>query len=66
MIIIDFKFIINYFLMKVKGEKRQEIPSNQIKDRTFNRLKELQVVIKKESALKELCKKYIIITKIIL
>ena len=26
-------------------------------DKTFNRLKELQVLLKKESALKELCKK---------
>ena len=26
-------------------------------DKTFNRLKELQYVLKKESALKELCKK---------
>jgi hypothetical protein len=26
------------------------------KDKTFNRLKELQILVKKESALKELCK----------
>ena len=37
-----------------------EIESNQHndkdKDKTFNRLKELQALIKKESALNELCK----------
>ena len=27
-------------------------------DKTFNKLKELQTLIKKESALKELCKKF--------
>ena len=62
MIIIDFKFIINYFLMEVKIDKRSEKSQAQINDRTFNRLKELQIVIKKESALKELCKKKTIIT----
>ena len=62
MIIIDFKFIINYFLMEVKIDKRPEKSQAQINDRTFNRLKELQIVIKKESALKELCKKKTIIT----
>ena len=30
---------------------------NQQTDKTFNRLKELQLLLKKESALKELCKK---------
>ena len=29
-------------------------------DKTFNRLKELQTLVKKESALKELCKKLFI------
>ena len=33
-------------------EKPQDI------DKTFNKLKELQLLLKKESALKELCKKY--------
>ena len=32
---------------------------NQQTDKTFNRLKELQLLLKKESALKELCKKII-------
>ena len=32
-----------------------EIPKDI--DKTFNRLKELQILLKKESALKELCKK---------
>ena len=62
MIIIDFKFIINSFLMEVKIDKSPEKSQAQINDRTFNRLKELQIVIKKESALKELCKKKTIIT----
>ena len=34
------------------SEKSQDI------DKTFNKLKELQLLLKKESALKELCKKY--------
>ena len=33
------------------------IDKNQQTDKTFNRLKELQDLLKKESALKELCKK---------
>jgi hypothetical protein len=48
--------------MEVKIDKRPEKSQTQINDRTFNRLKELQIVIKKESALKELCKKKTIIT----
>ena len=32
------------------------INENQQIDKTFNRLKELQLLLKKESALKELCK----------
>jgi hypothetical protein len=32
------------------------IVKNQEEDKTFNRLKELQTLLKKESALKELCK----------
>ena len=35
------------------------IKGNQKEDKTFNRLKELQDLLKKESALKELCKKII-------
>ena len=35
------------------------IDNNQQADKTFNRLKELQLLLKKESALKELCKKII-------
>ena len=35
------------------------IDNNQQTDKTFNRLKELQLLLKKESALKELCKKII-------
>ena len=42
--------------MKEKTNKKPENSPNQINDRTFNRLKELQILIKKESALKELCK----------
>ena len=30
---------------------------NNLKDKTFNKLRDLQSLIKKESALKELCKK---------
>ena len=47
---------------KIKDIKNQkpinsiEIPSNS--DKTFNKLKELQILLKKESALKELCKKH--------
>ena len=48
--------------MKVKSDKRPEKSHDKINDKTFNRLKELQIVIKKESALKELCKKKEIIT----
>ena len=38
-----------------------DIRNNEIKqfDKTFNRLKDLQQLLKKESALKELCKKTI-------
>jgi hypothetical protein len=32
--------------------------NNNPKDKTFNKLRDLQSLIKKESALKELCKKY--------
>ena len=39
-----------------KNKKETKVTSNSSKDKTFNRLKELQALIKKESALKELCK----------
>jgi hypothetical protein len=43
------------------SEENNQIKSSEIKntnnDKIFNRLKELQVLIKKESSLKELCKK---------
>ena len=38
------------------NNKINETESIQDKDKTFNRLKELQALIKKESALNELCK----------
>ncbi len=38
-----------------------EIIDSAQNDRTFNRLRDLQFLIKKESALKELCKKIFII-----
>ena len=37
-------------------EPEQETKINIDKDKTFNKLKQLQELIKKESALKELCK----------
>ena len=43
------------------SEENNQIKISEIKssnnDKIFNRLKELQVLIKKESSLKELCKK---------
>ena len=36
-----------------------KIKFNNQKDKTFNRLRDLQSLLKKESALKELCKKKI-------
>jgi len=52
--------------MEIKNGKKPEIFHNKINDTTFNRLKELQTVIKKESALKELCKNKNIITLFII
>ena len=43
------------YLKSPSGEK-QGLNNNQ-KDKTFNKLRDLQSLIKKESALKELCKK---------
>ncbi len=37
-------------------EKILKTPKNNDKDETFNKLLELQLLIKKESGLKELCK----------
>ena len=42
-------------------DTRPELTPNPINERSFDRLKELQITIKKESALKELCKKKTII-----
>jgi hypothetical protein len=39
----------------MESEKNEEKSSDT--DKTFNRLKELQYLLKKESALKDLCKK---------
>ena len=52
--------------MEIKNGKKPEIFHNKINDTTFNRLKELQTVIKKESALKELCKYKNILTLFII
>ena len=53
------------------GEIKQNQENNNLtepvsmnNDKTFNKLKELQILIKKESALKELCKKILIKFKI--
>ena len=42
-----------------QNQEKKENQQNQQNDKTFNRLKELQDLLKKESALKELCKKII-------
>ena len=38
------------------NENPKEIPSPLDNDKTFNRLQGLQILLKKESALKDLCK----------
>ena len=38
------------------NEKTKEIPLPSDNDKTFNRLQGLQILLKKESALKDLCK----------
>ncbi len=43
------------FIETPKGEVSDL--DNSLNDKTFNRLRDLQSLIKKESALKELCKK---------
>jgi hypothetical protein len=44
---------------ETKDNQNTQISENpQDIDKTFNKLKELQSLLKKESALKELCKKY--------
>ena len=45
----------NDFILTPKSET-PDLSNNQ-NDKTFNRLRDLQSLIKKESALKELCKK---------
>lgn len=42
--------------IQINTGETKEIVSSQ-NDKTFNRLRDLQFLIKKESALKELCKK---------
>jgi DNA replicative helicase MCM subunit Mcm2 (Cdc46/Mcm family) len=41
---------------RISNKKEIEIESTEV-DKTFNKLKSLQDLLKKESALKELCKK---------
>ena len=41
---------------KIEDNKSEIIENSFDNDKTFNRLKELQALLKKESALKELCK----------
>ena len=41
---------------KLSSSPKQENMITPDNDKTFNRLKELQTLLKKESALKELCK----------
>ena len=51
------KTFINNKIDKNKNEnKKKIIPDNSESDITFNKLLELQLLIKKESGLKELCK----------
>jgi hypothetical protein len=45
--------------MKSINERRKKRNTFHEVDKTFNRLKELQALIKKEAALKELCKEKI-------
>ena len=40
----------------ILNEKSKEKPTSSDSDKTFNKLKGLQILLKKESALKELCK----------
>ena len=40
----------------MKTPNNENIANNPDEDKTFNRLKKLQALLKKESALKELCK----------
>lgn len=41
---------------EIKEEKEQNLGQSIDKDKTFNRLKEIQSLLKKESSLNELCK----------
>lgn len=56
------KIIIN------KMEENKELNTNNdniCKDEAFNRLQKLQILLKKESALKELCKIFFYLLKLI-
>ena len=56
------KIIIN------KMEENKELNTNNdniYKDEAFNRLQKLQILLKKESALKELCKIFFYLLKLI-
>ena len=46
---------------KIVQETDEKTPEESNKDKTFNKLKELQTLLKKESALKELCMKLFLI-----
>ena len=47
----------NHDCIKIPVGENPDLNNNP-KDKTFNKLRDLQSLIKKESALKELCKKY--------
>ena len=47
---------MEFYDIQETPEPEQETKINIDKDKTFNKLKQLQELIKKESALKELCK----------
>lgn len=49
---------INYLMEETLSQDNKDKPAEEIvdKDKTFNRLKDIQYLIKKESALNGLCK----------
>jgi len=47
---------MEYYVIQETPEPEQESKINIDRDKTFNKLKQLQELIKKESALNELCK----------
>ena len=49
---------MEFYDIQETPEPEQETKINIDKDKTFNKLKQLQELIKKESALKELCKSF--------